>query len=819
MGILFKMKKFTIKHLSLNGALHIEPLKIIPLEDSFEALMEMAADGTLTFENKPLVVDLFSRLSFNYEVIKNDKNELVLNGVIEGKEKIPLKDLAFIAPSHPVWFIHKGRLRVLKETFHYSDVRNLPKVISLKELKELEEDKSVEVHLNFVGEPVVPPLPVLKLRDPSGAFANLFIDKGDLKLKLYNPLENNLQEEVFWEKDLLEAGFQRKIMEKSFYFCPLPSVQKTLEFLLEMGWKIFDFKERQVFLQSGKNIFYEENGSSFEIKGELKFNETTKSITDAFQTLKRKEKWVDLSLTSVGLLKYDEELISLAESVEIIQEKATLKKESLGLLLNEISPSNSIDFLKISNGKAAKTLPPLESFSGTLRNYQQDGVLWLYNHFKMGFSAFLADDMGLGKTVQILAFLSLKSREERHLIIVPTSLLFNWENEINKFLMAPKIYRHHGALKQETLPTTGIILTTYHTLNQDLEIFKEQIFDTIILDEGNLIKNPHSQLAKAVFSLHGKFRIVMTGTAIENSVKELYSYFHFLLPSLFGSEVEFESEMALATEDHRFMRKIRKKIAPFFLRRKKEEVAKDLPPISYQEIYVEMDEIQKVEYQKFLASYKKGLIQKIKLEGGKPSRMEIFEALLRLRQIAIDPKLLSIEAPSCKMEALLLDLESIQKEGKKALIFSQFSSVLHLIGNELFKKNIPYCLLEGATIKREEEVFRFQNDETVPFFLISLKAGGVGLNLTAADYVLIFDPWWHVASENQAISRAHRIGQEKPVFVKRYITKGTIEEQMMALKEKKSALFAALIESQEEILSDISIREEDFVSLLLDDDL
>lgn len=812
------MEKFNIKHLSLKSPFQIEGKKAVPLEASYEALKEILSQGSLCLDNKPLVVDLFSKHGFSYEVSKNEKGDLILNGFIEGKEKNPVNECHFIAPTHPVWFIHKNRLKVLKECFYYSDLKNLPRVISKEELKELQKDSEIKIDLNFEGTLEDSPLPVLKLKDPLGAFANLFISYGS-RLKRYNPLENNPQEEIFFEKDLLEVGYQKKILEESHYFCPPLYVQRTLQFLLELGWKIFDFKERQVILQTGKNILYEENGALFEIKGELKFNETTKSITEAFQTLKRKEKWVDLSLTSVGLLKYDEELISLAESVEFIQEKTTLKKESLGLLLNEISPSNTIDFLKISSGRAITTIPPLESFLGTLRNYQQDGVLWLYNHFKMGFSAFLADDMGLGKTVQILAFLSLKSKEERHLIIVPTSLLFNWENETNKFLMNPEIYRHHGALKKETLPSSGIILTTYHTLNQDIEMFKEQIFDTIILDEGNLIKNPHSQLAKAVFSLFGKFRVVMTGTAIENSVKELYSYFHFLLPSLFGSEIEFEGEMALAKEDLRYMRKIRKKIAPFFLRRKKEEVAKDLPPISYQEIYVEMDDVQKVEYQKFFASYKKGLIQKIKLEGGKPSRMEIFEALLRLRQIAIDPKLLSIEAPSSKMETLLLDLESIQKEGKKALIFSQFSSVLHLIGKELSKKNIPYSLLEGATTNREEEVFRFQNDQTVPFFLITLKAGGVGLNLTAADYVLIFDPWWHVASEDQAISRAHRIGQEKPIFVKRYITRGTIEEKMMVLKEKKSALFAALIESQEEILSDISIREEDFVSLLLDDGL
>jgi SNF2 family DNA or RNA helicase len=380
-------------------------------------------------------------------------------------------------------------------------------------------------------------------------------------------------------------------------------------------------------------------------------------------------------------------------------------------------------------------------------------------------------------------------------------LIFNWKREIEKFLPSAQLVIYHGGDREKhrkLLSEAQIILTSYTTARLDMPFLAGIEYECLILDEAQAIKNAKTQTASTVKQFKSRFRLSITGTPIENHLMELWSHFYFLQPDLFSEEAAFQKEMEAGFSDPRYLRRIKRQIRPFLLRRQKAEVAKDLPEKIEQIVWIEMEASQQEAYDKFLGGIKSNLIKKVNLEGVAAHRMEIFEAIMRLRQICCHP-LLCLEEPleSAKLQALLNDLETAKEEGRKVLIYSQFTSMLKLIGKELKERGYTYLYLDGSTKNREEIVTAFQEDKQVPFFLISLKAGGVGLNLTSADYVFLYDPWWNAAAENQAIDRAHRIGRNETVIAKRYVTLGTIEEKMMELKEAKSQLAAHLIDSDE----------------------
>lgn len=462
-----------------------------------------------------------------------------------------------------------------------------------------------------------------------------------------------------------------------------------------------------------------------------------------------------------------------------------------------------------------ETLPG-RGFQGELRPYQQEGVSWLAFLYEFGLHGILADDMGLGKTVQVLAFLSQLETEQPILIVMPTSLIFSWKREIERFLPEAAVIVHHGPERPRevaALQRSGIILTTYTTLRLDSDLLAQVNCEVLVLDEAQAIKNSRTQTFQAACKLHARLRLSLTGTPLENHLGELWAHFHFLIPDLFGDEKEFASELQAAEVDLRHLNRIKKKIRPFLLRRKKAEVARDLPEKIEQVVWVEMAESQRRIYEQFLS----GVRKKVQAEGMGKSRMEVLEALLRLRQICCHPLLLSGQLEeevfeSAKMEALLQDLEQVVEEGRKALVYSQFTSLLSLVGKQLRERNIPYAYLDGSTTNREEIVNRFQEDAALPLFLISLKAGGVGLNLTSADYVFLYDPWWNEAAENQAIDRAHRIGRKETVIAKRYVTVESVEEKMMKLKEHKRSLGDHLLD---EDAGNASLTADDLLFLIL----
>jgi len=443
-------------------------------------------------------------------------------------------------------------------------------------------------------------------------------------------------------------------------------------------------------------------------------------------------------------------------------------------------------------------------FTGTLRPYQKTGYDWLCFLQEFGFGGCLADDMGLGKTVQTLALLQ-RARERGStapsLVICPTSLVFNWQQEAAKFAPDLEIAIHTGldrSRDQDHFYACDLILTTYGIMLRDIEFLKNIPFHYVILDESQKIKNPLSYSAKAAKLLQARHRLVLTGTPVENNTIELWSQFSFLNPGLLGNLHYFKRAFAIAIEkgkDESAARTLRKLIYPFILRRKKEEVAKDLPPRHEQIITCDMLPEQEKIYQQWRDHYRQKILAKIDSEGMDQARMNVLEGLVRLRQIACHPFLVdpTHHQDSGKFALLKETLEEILAENHKVLIFSQFVKMLDLMRRHLDREEWRYEYLDGQTRDRQSVVERFQQEDDIRLFLISLRAGGTGLNLTAADYVILYDPWWNPAVEMQASDRTHRIGQTKPVFIYRLITRATVEEKMLQLQERKKALVNQLI--------------------------
>lgn len=544
--------------------------------------------------------------------------------------------------------------------------------------------------------------PELILRDSSGCFATLWMDYQLEKVE-FSDFIPTIQgqprlkkEEISFEKDLLDLGYQKRGGE---YFCPQENVATALTLLLDVGWKIIDPLGRDI----SKKIEVREEKGRIAIQGAVR-----------------------------GLIDHRLQMEGVWEG-----ETLYLKRAKVGTVLEILEKADwDATLLRCAEGlKNSEHAPLGEGFKGELLPYQQRGVDFLAFLYEWGFSALLADEMGLGKTVQVLAFLSRVRTNLPVLIVAPTSLLFNWRLELERFL-----------------PERTVELISYTALR--MNDFSQKEYEVIILDESNAIKTASTQTAKAAFQLKGKFKICLSGTPMENRADEIWSQFHFLMPGF----IERNSQ------------RLKAQVRPFMLRRKKEDVLTDLPEKIEQITWIEMDEEQKALYE----VAKKG----IKPEG----KMQVLEAILRLRQIA----------NASKLEQIVADIAAVLEEGRKILVFSQFTTMLQEI-----RQHFPSALyLDGSTsaTKRGELVQQFQKDPDSSLFLLSLKAGGVGLNLTAADYVFLVDPWWNEAVEKQAIDRAHRIGRKNTVIAKRYLTLGTVEEKMMQLKNQKLEAADQLLE-------------------------
>ena len=479
-------------------------------------------------------------------------------------------------------------------------------------------------------------------------------------------------------------------------------------------------------------------------------------------------------------------------------------------------------------------LPTPQGFIGELRPYQQQGLAWLQFLAQTEHGGVLADDMGLGKTAQTLAHILMEKQagqltERPVLIVAPTSLMHNWQKETEKFTPELSVLLLHGANRHDDfdkIKQHDIVLTTYPLVVRDEEILKNHQFHQIILDEAQNIKNPHSKSAQVLRSLTAKHRLCLTGTPMENHLGELWSLFYFLMPGFLGSQDVFNKHYRHPIEkkgDNRKRERLVNRIKPFMLRRLKTDVAKELPPKTTIEVNIDMNDEQSKLYEAVRATMQDSIKQIIAQQGFKRSQIQILDALLKLRQVCCHPSLLNLDSlpkgksavkskamHSAKLDYLIETVTDMVAEGRKVLIFSQFTSMLALIEQRLHSENIGFSKLTGKTKKRSEAIEAFQSGQ-VPVFLISLKAGGVGLNLTTADTVIHYDPWWNPAAEDQASDRAWRIGQDKPVFVYKLITNQSIEEKILTMQKNKAELAQSILSADHE--GDIKLSEDELLGL------
>ena len=561
----------------------------------------------------------------------------------------------------------------------------------------------------------------------------------------------------------------------------------------------------------------------FELHADVDFGGARVTFPELLAALARGDGTIVLDDGSLGILPEEwMERYGMLAGLGIAEgDHLRFTNVQVGILDALLSTQPSVDydarFLEVRERLAAfdgiKTEIEPPTFHGELRPYQREGLGWLRFLEEFQFGGCLADDMGLGKTIQMLAFLEGRRKRNKKrqasLVVVPKSLMFNWRLEAEKFTPDIKVLEYSGLDRAKSRDDFGkydLILTTYGTLRRDVLALKDIVFDYVILDEAQAIKNSTSQVAKATRLLQARHRIGLSGTPIENHLGDLCSIFEFLNPGMLGRSSAFKLHAA-DPENTETRRVLADGLKPLILRRTKQSVASELPEKLEQTIFCEMGDEQQRLYNELRAHYRDSLLGIIEDQGLAKSKMHVLEALLRLRQAACHPALLNKttgDESSAKLDVLIPHIEELIEEGHKTLVFSQFTSMLAIVKQHLDKKGIVYEYLDGQTRDRKERVQRFQTDKDCSVFLISLKAGGLGLNLTAADYVFILDPWWNPAVETQAIDRAHRVGQTRQVFAYRLICKGTVEEKIAELQAQKRELADAILEQNNSVLQDLT---------------
>jgi len=608
-----------------------------------------------------------------------------------------------------------------------------------------------------------------------------------------------------------------------------------------------------------------ENNDWFDVYAKVKFGEFQLSFIKLKNHILQGKREFELPNGEIAILpevwfSQLKEIFNFSEQEE--DEKLKLRKHHFNVLENfnftqaggQQHYLESLKELKNSTHLHSIELP--QNFSADLRSYQKEGYSWLYCLKKYQFGGVLADDMGLGKTVQTLALL-LKEKEEHrlhtnkeqqvkkgqlylfgmdegpeeelvasssdqfmNLIAMPASLLHNWEEEINSFAPSLKYLKYVGNDRHrllENFPEYDLILTTYGMLRNDIEYFREFKFNYMILDESQVIKNPDSKISKVVKKVDATQKLVLTGTPIENSLMDLWSQMAFLNPGLLGDYKFFKKAYVLPIEkknDEAKREKLKTLIKPFILRRTKEEVAKDLPSLTEKTQYCELTPEQEKVYEATKSNYRNQILENIDKYGFNKSQFLILKGLTQLRLIANHPHLIdrNYEEESGKFNEILRKIENVISENHKILVFSQFVRHLNLFKDYFEQNQIGYSFLTGSTKNRKAIISDFRNNPEKQVFLISLKAGGVGLNLVEADYVFIVDPWWNPATESQAINRAHRIGQDKRVISYKFISKGTIEEKILKLQNRKSELAKDIVQSNQKLTN--FLTEDDLEMLL-----
>jgi SNF2 family DNA or RNA helicase len=644
---------------------------------------------------------------------------------------------------------------------------------------------------------------------------------------------NREQEQTLMDR-LARLGFRNGYAMESSRFELTPQLlPRAVRILISEGWRVE--AQGQFFRTPGAMRVEINSGVDwFEVSGGADFDDISVPLPRLLAALKRGEQTVVLGDGIVGILPAEwlKKYGMLADLGCAEGNHLRFARHQAGLLdaLTVAEPEVKADAvferlrdqLRHFTGIAAAETPP--SFTGALRDYQREGLGWMHFLRRFGFGGCLADDMGLGKTVQALALLEARRTERQDagpdangdgplpsLVVVPRSLVFHWRREAERFAPRLRVLDHTGAGRCKPgahFNGYDVVLTTYGTLRRDALHFKDLRFDYCILDEAQAIKNSSTLSAKAARLLRADHRLAMSGTPVENHLGELWSLFEFLNPGMLGSAALFGRAGNNPDEPTRML--LSRALRPFILRRTKEQVARELPSKTEQTLYCDLEPRERRLYNELRDFYRARLLQNNGEENMGRIKFQALEALLRLRQAACHPGLIDktkSTEPSAKIDTLVAQLDQVLDEGHKALVFSQFTSLLAILRQRLDGAGIRYAYLDGRTRDREARVERFQSDPDLKLFLISLKAGGLGLNLQAAEYIYLLDPWWNPAVEAQAIDRAHRIGQTRQVFAYRLIARETVEEKVLELQRTKRDLAEAIITGNNSIIQNLT-RED-----------
>jgi superfamily II DNA or RNA helicase len=816
----------------------------------------VVADAAEVEEPRPLLLDGGEPWTFKMELTSRGETHQLSGYLARGEEQLPLGDSECVVPG---FFLHRGCLHryddrgavhwlnalrsggnIVVRSAEFADF--VPELLRLPGVPLV--DLAASLHMEETAGDPKPQL-IVEKKKPWGRErleAGVWARYGDLMANVRDPcdLVVSRDRKTFARRD---SGKERDMLARFEAFglrlrepaeppgpavweIPATRLAAVTRDLLAEGWAVK--AEGQLFRRAtGWKAEVSSGIDWFGLRGEADFDGVRAGFPELLSAIRSGKKMVQLGDGTFGILP--EEWIAglgmLAGSGALADGEVRFRKNQVGLLdaLLSSRPEVVLDdaFVKardeLMRFNGIEPAPQPERFQGELRGYQREGLSWLHFLRRFGFGGCLADDMGVGKTPQVLAL--LESRRELRaagepippsLVVMPKSLVFNWKQECARFTPDLKILDYTGMLRNPGRFTeVDAVFTTYGTLRRDISTFVEQEFDYAILDEAQAVKNPGTDASKAVRLIKASNRLVMTGTPVENHLGDLWSLFEFLNPGMLGSARIFQGAGALRNPNEETRAVLSKALRPFILRRTKQQVASELPDKIEQTLFCELDREQRRLYDELRDHYRATLLERVSENGLQRSKIHVLEALLRLRQAACHPALVSTKqkaVASAKFETLLPQLMEVIDD-HKVIVFSQFTSLLALLEQELERQGIVYEYLDGKTRDRETPVQRFQNDPRSRVFLISLKAGGVGLNLTAAEYVFLLDPWWNPAVELQAIDRAHRIGQTRTVFAYRLIAKDTVEEKVLTLQESKRDLADAIISADNSLIRKMS-RED-----------
>ena len=648
-------------------------------------------------------------------------------------------------------------------------------------------------------------------------------------------IRRDLEAENTAERRLMQLGFRTGYSSKGSEIGLSPDqLPKIVRALTKEDWVVE--AEGKLYRTAGVLSMEISSGVDwFELEGNAQFGDARIALPRLLRAIKQGEETVRLDDGTLGIIpeewmkKYN--LLAGLASNEGQHLRFTRPQAGLLDALLASEPAVRADAIfehvreELHSFAGIRAADPTADFAGELRAYQCDGLGWLYFLQRFGFGGCLADDMGLGKTIQVLALLEsrreLRAGNENNslrssLVVVPRSLVFHWKSEAARFAPKLRVLDHTGGARLKPgdhFDRYDVVLTTYGTLRRDALQFKDLRFDYCILDEAQAIKNAGTLSAKAARLLSADHRLALSGTPVENHLGELWSLFEFLNPGMLGSATVFGR--AGRNPDIATRNILARALRPFILRRTKGEVARELPPKTEQTIYCDLESRDRKLYDELRDYYRARLLNNADGQSTNQMKFQVLEALLRLRQAACHPGLIDkkkVAESSAKIDTLLAQLDQVIDEGHKVLVFSQFTSLLAIVRSRLDDANIPYAYLDGRTRDRKAPVEQFQNDPSLKLFLVSLKAGGLGLNLHAAEYVYLLDPWWNPAVEAQAIDRAHRIGQTRQVFAYRLIARDTVEEKVLELQKTKRDLADAIITADNSLIH--SLTREDLELLL-----